>query len=228
MVGGERRLNQLRDQAREVAQVLGYESQFKRLNILISALLGTQAAQHLTARQALARAAGRPYDPHRLEIFEALLTELNRSSLAEVADPAQSGVARENFAFENRSEDSHDILGTFNAAALAPWRDQPPQTADDFLYWLRSVNALVMQKRADKKPGKWKDKANQAGSTCETQLASIGVTLELRSHILSHDRSGAESKHYDRYSYLTEKRLALTKWARHLGLATDLGLTAKW
>jgi hypothetical protein len=194
MVGGERRLNQLRDQAREVAQVLGYEAQFKRLDTLIGALLGTQAAKHLTAAQALARAAGRPYDPHRLEIFDALFIELNRSSLAETVDPAPSGTSRENFAFfeayfsnyiegttftveeaedivfhgqivESRAEDSHDILGTFNAAALAPWRDQPPRTADDFLYWLRSVNALVMQKRADKKPGEWKDKANQAGST---------------------------------------------------------------
>jgi hypothetical protein len=194
MVGGERRLNQLRDQAREVAEASGYQAQFKRLDTLVAAFLGTQAAKHLTARQALARAAGRPYDPHRLEIFEALFIELNRNSLAEIADPAPSGVARENFAFfeayfsnyiegttftveeaedivfhgqivENRSEDSHDILGTFNAAALAPWRDQPPRTADDFLYWLRSVNALVMQKRADKKPGEWKDKANQAGST---------------------------------------------------------------
>jgi hypothetical protein len=194
MIGGERRLNQLRDQAREVSQVLSYQTQFKRLDTLISALLGTQAAKHLTARQALARAAGRPYDPHRLEIFEALFTELNRSSLTEIADPAPSGLARENFAFfeayfsnyiegttftveeaedivlrgqiiENRSEDSHDVLGTFNAAVLAPWRDQPPRTADEFLYWLRSVNALVMQKRADKKPGEWKDKANQVGNT---------------------------------------------------------------
>jgi hypothetical protein len=48
---------------------------------------------------------------------------------------------------------------------LPPWRDRPPHTADDFLFWLRSVNALVMQKRVDKKPGEWKDKPNQAGST---------------------------------------------------------------
>jgi Fic family protein len=110
------------------------------------------------------------------------------------ARSGSSGVARENFAFfeayfsnyiegttftveeakdiifhgqivENRSEDSHDVLGTFNAAALPPWRDQPPHTADDFLFWLRSVNALVMQKRVDKKPGEWKDKPNQSGST---------------------------------------------------------------
>ncbi|MGH8274380.1 MAG: Fic family protein [Gammaproteobacteria bacterium] len=194
MIGGEHRLHQLREQAREVAHSLGYQAQFKRLDTLIGALLGSQAAKHLTARQALARAAGRPYDPQRLEIFEALFTELNRSLLVEIADPAPSGVARENFAFfeayfsnyiegttftveeaenivfhgqivENRSEDSHDVLGTFNAAALAPWRDQPPRTADDFLYWLRSVHALIMQKRADKKPGEWKDKPNQAGST---------------------------------------------------------------
>lgn len=194
MIGGERRLNQLRDQAREVAQQLGFEVQFARLDVLIGAMLGTQAAKHLTAKQALARAAGRPYDPHRIEIFDSLFAELNRSSLTDVADPAPSGVARENFAFfeayfsnyiegttftieeaeeivfhgqivESRSEDSHDVLGTFGAATLAPWRDDPPRTADDFLYWLRSVNALVMQKRLDKRPGEWKDKPNQAGST---------------------------------------------------------------
>jgi Fic/DOC family protein len=194
MVGGERRLNQLRDLAREIAQALGYNAQFERLDALIGALLGTQAARNLTAKQALARAAGRPYDPARLELFDALFAELNRSLPDENADPAPSGVARENFAFfeayfsnyiegttftleeaenivfhgqiiENRTEDSHDVLGTFNAAISSPWRDEPPHTADDFLYWLRNVNALVMQKRADKKPGEWKDEPNQAGST---------------------------------------------------------------
>jgi hypothetical protein len=56
-------------------------------------------------------------------------------------------------------------LGTFQAATTAPWRDHPPQSADEFLVWLQNVNALVMQQRADKKPGEWKEKANQAGST---------------------------------------------------------------
>jgi len=98
LVGGERRLNQLRDQAREVAGDTGYNVQFKRLDTLIGALLDTQAAKHLTARQALALTAGRPYDPHRLEIFEALFTALNRSSLPEIADSASSGASRENFA----------------------------------------------------------------------------------------------------------------------------------
>ena len=194
MIGGERRLNQLRDQARDIADGLGYQTQFKRLDGLVGALLGTQQAKNLTAKQALARAAGRPYDPLRLEIFDALFAALNAGAQADIPDPAPTGVARENFAFfeayfsnyiegttftveeaenivfrgqiiENRSEDSHDVLGTFNAAMTAPWRDEPPRSAEDFLYWLRSVNALVMQKRADKRPGEWKDKPNQAGNT---------------------------------------------------------------
>lgn len=194
MIGGERRLNQLRDQAREIAEALGYQAQYKRLDGLIGALLGTQEAKKLTARQALARAAGRPYDPARLEIFDALFAALNAEVLPEVPDSAPTGTARENFAFfeayfsnyiegttftvdeaedivfhgqiiENRSEDSHDVLGTFHAAVTSPWRDEPAQTVDDFLHWLRSVNALVMQRRPDKRPGEWKDKTNQAGNT---------------------------------------------------------------
>jgi hypothetical protein len=194
MVGGPKRLNQLRDQAKEIAPSLGYDAQFKRLNSLIGALLGTHEAKILTAKQAIARAAGRPYDPHRLEIFDALFTALNQAALETIDDPAPNGIAREDFAFfeayfsnyiegttfevdeaesiifegkiiENRNEDSHDILGTFHAATTAPWRDRPPQSADEFLLWLQNVNALVMQQRADKKPGEWKEKANQAGST---------------------------------------------------------------
>jgi hypothetical protein len=194
MVGGPKRLNQLRDHAREIASSLGYQAQFKRLNSLISALLGTHEAKILTAKQALARAAGRTYDPHRLEIFDSLFTALNQASLETIEDPAPTGVAREDFAFfeayfsnyiegttfeveeaeaiifegkiiENRNEDSHDILGTFQAATTAPWRDRPPQSADDFLVWLQNVNALVMQKRADKNPGEWKERANHAGGT---------------------------------------------------------------
>jgi hypothetical protein len=194
MVGGPKRLNQLRDHAREIAPSLGYDAQFKRLNNLIGALLGTHESKILTAKQALARAAGRPYDPHRLEIFDALFTALNQAALDSIEDPAPAGVARQDFAFfeayfsnyiegttfeveeaesiifegkiiENRNEDSHDILGTFHAATTGPWRDRPPQNVDEFLVWLQNVNALVMQKRADKKPGEWKEKANQAGST---------------------------------------------------------------
>lgn len=52
--------------------------------------------------------------------------------------------------------------------------------------------------------------------TCETQLASLRVSKEIRAHLLSHGRTGVQDKHYDRYTYLPEKRAALVKWAKHL------------
>ncbi len=194
MVGGERSLNQVRDAAREIAPALGLEKTFVRLDGKIGALLGTQVAKKLSATQALARAAGRPYDPDRVQLFDKIAAALHNSVLPEIADPAPKGTARDHLAFfesyfsnyiegttftvdeaedivfrglmiENRSEDAHDVRGTFAAATTTPWRDRPARTADDFLQWLKSVNALVMQQRPEKRPGQWKDRPNQAGST---------------------------------------------------------------
>ena len=177
-----------------LAGLLDMTTEFARLDGIVGALLGTHTARKLSARQALARAAGRPYDPSRLELFDALFSALNREVFAATSDPALAGVARASFAFfesyfsnciegttftvaeaesiifdgriiENRSAGSHDMLGTFAAATRSPWRDQPAQDADGFLARLKSVNAQVMQQRPDKKPGEWKDQINQAGST---------------------------------------------------------------
>lgn len=57
--------------------------------------------------------------------------------------------------------------------------------------------------------------------TAESLLAHLGVSSEVRAWLLSHGRSGVQAKHYDRYSYLPEKRAALEQWGRYLdGLAT--------
>ena len=191
---GEQRLNDLRDACRTLSSSLDMTPEFARLDGIVGALLGTHAARNLSARQTLARAAGRPYDPSRLDLFDTLFAALNREVFAAIADPAPAGPARENFAFfesyfsnyiegttftvaeaesivfdgriiENRSADSHGILGTFAAATRSPWRDRPAQDADAFLTWLKSVNAQVMQQRPEKGPGDWKDQINQAGST---------------------------------------------------------------
>jgi hypothetical protein len=193
-IRGVYRFNQLRDACRTAADKLGREKEFKRLDGIMGALLGTHESKKLQGKQALARAAGRPYDPERLALFDTLFSRLRTEAFPEVTTSAEEGVARENFAFfesyfsnyiegttflvseaeeivfegkliPNRTEDSHDILGTFQTAMRAPWRDQPASTADDFLHWLKNVNALVMQSRLDKNPGEWKDQNNQAGST---------------------------------------------------------------
>lgn len=62
--------------------------------------------------------------------------------------------------------------------------------------------------------------------TVETHLASLGVDQERRAWLLSHGRSGVQMRHYDRYSYLPEKRQDLDKWARYLDQLAS-GETAK-
>jgi len=62
--------------------------------------------------------------------------------------------------------------------------------------------------------------------TIETHLASLGVDQERRAWLLSHGRSGVQARHYDRYSYLPEKRADLEKWARYLDQLAS-GETAK-
>ena len=191
---GEQRLNALRDQARELAPRLGLEPEFKKLNGIVGALLGTHAAKKLRARDALARAAGRPYDPDRALLFDVLFAALHQAKFEHLSDPARTPRAVENFAFfeayfsnyiegttftvdeaedivfhgriiERRSEDSHDVLGTFRAITTAPWRASPPSDAEGFLAWIKGINALVLQSRADKNPGEWKSEPNRAGDT---------------------------------------------------------------
>lgn len=52
--------------------------------------------------------------------------------------------------------------------------------------------------------------------TCETMLASLGISKDIRAQLLSHGISGVQAQHYDRHEYLKEKRGALIKWERYL------------
>lgn len=52
--------------------------------------------------------------------------------------------------------------------------------------------------------------------TCETQLAALGVSSDVRAQLQSHGLGGVQQRHYDRHTYAAEKMQALTKWNRHL------------
>lgn len=53
--------------------------------------------------------------------------------------------------------------------------------------------------------------------TCETMLASIGISRDIRAQLLSHGISGVQAVHYDKHDYLREKAAALVAWERRLG-----------
>ena len=191
---GEESLKEMRDTCRSIAEPLDLAVEFQRLDRLIGALLGTRDATGLTTEPARARAAGHPYDSKRVDLFNTLFATLHQTPFRIVHDPATTPHARQNFAFfeayfsnfiegtifpvdqaeeivfegrivENREADSHDVLGTYEAATRSPWRDQPPSDAKGFLDWLKSTHALIMQRRPAMLPGQWKDRANQAGWT---------------------------------------------------------------
>ncbi len=60
-ISGEIALQRMRDDARAIAQLLYVPTEFRRLDNLIGALLGTRA-ERLVTSLGIARAAGRSYD----------------------------------------------------------------------------------------------------------------------------------------------------------------------
>ena len=57
--------------------------------------------------------------------------------------------------------------------------------------------------------------------TVETRLAGLGISRDVRAQLLSHGLGGVQNQHYDRHSYLPEKKRALESWEGYLeGLKT--------
>lgn len=193
-VKGEEGLNQFRDKAREIAEKLGMQSEYEKLNKLISALLTTKPSKILTSPTAVARALGNPYDKHRLELFEKLFVELQQQPYKERQDVNTETNSFRNFAFfeayfsnyiegtifeieeaksiiqteipiPNRDEDSHDILGTYKLVSNQKEMSTTPSNPDELLNILQYRHQILLAARTSKKPGQFKDKNNRAGET---------------------------------------------------------------
>ena len=191
-VRGTTGLNQLRDQARQIAPALGLMQEAERLDRLIGAVQGTRKSTLATA-SSVARSRGNPYDASRVDLFTTLFEDLNKRTFPVLPETTATPAAKDNFAFfeayfsnyiegteftveeaesivfkgviiPNRDADSHDVLGTYEAATRSPWRDRPPPHIDSFLEWLRMTHALIMERRPTALPGQWKTRLNQAGS----------------------------------------------------------------
>jgi integrase len=57
--------------------------------------------------------------------------------------------------------------------------------------------------------------------TCETRLAALGVSSDVRAQLQSHGLGGVQQRHYDRYDYALEKKQALQRWARYIAALID-------
>jgi hypothetical protein len=196
--------NKIRDSARSIAGSLGLESEFKQLDRIIGTLLGTQRT-HLTAREAIARAAGRPYDDARVTLFQTLATELQANPLqVPAADPTANSdlqafietyfsnyIEGTEFEIEEahdivvqgrplryREDDSHDILGTYRAILETKASPVIPQRFEDFAKQLQTWNREVIESRQAKNPGQFKTESNRAGNTVFVAPDLVVGTLE--------------------------------------------------
>jgi fido (protein-threonine AMPylation protein) len=203
---GEGALNKLRDDARAIAPVLDLDKEYEALNNLIGAYLGTREAKTESA-VGKARAAGQPFDPNRVELFEALFAALRDAIPIPRAAPGRDGEANANLAFfeayfsnfiegtefsvneareivfegaipAERPEDAHDVLGTFRVVSDAGDMRTVPANLDEFEGLLRRRHASIMEARPGKNPGAYKSKGNQAGSTVFVAPELVKGTLE--------------------------------------------------
>lgn len=205
-VNGEDGINKVRDNARVIAEKLGMQSEFAKLNRLISALLTTKPSKILSSPIAMARAFGHPYDPARISLFETLFQYLKQEEFGDFPEINTDKTAFKNFAFfeayfsnyiegtifeleeaksiiktetpiANRDEDSHDVLGTYRIVGNLKEMNKTPATPDELLNILQYRHHFLLEARKSKKPGQFKDKNNRSGDTHFVDFNLVRGTL---------------------------------------------------
>lgn len=205
-IRGEEGLNALRDQAREVAEALNWSTELALLQRIAGALLTTQSSKILTSPVARARALGLPFDAGRMALFTTLFSALHAAVLPQRPDPAPMAPSFYTVAFfeayfsnfiegtefqvdeahrivetgqlvGGRHADSHDVLSTYQLCSNVAEMRIVPQSAEDLLTILQQRHAQLMRARPDKRPGQWKEYANQAGLTSFVDPGLVRGTL---------------------------------------------------
>lgn len=200
--GGEAALQRLRDEARKTAVQLSLPGEFQRLDTLIGTLLGSRDTP-LASPTAAARAAGRPYDPQRLDLFLRLHAELARAAPVTRLERPTDGPALPFFEayFSNfiegtefavdeaadivfkghipraRPADAHDVLGTWKVVSGKREMSRLPRNIEELTAILNSRHARVMEGRPEQGPGRFKTEANRAGSTFFVAPELVSGTL---------------------------------------------------
>jgi hypothetical protein len=203
---GARRLNDVRDRARRLAPVLGHPRTAERLDALVSAALATGPASDAGSAALQAWAQGAPYDRVRVERFQALaalLADLAPEPLP--ALPVDAGrrtllpfyeayfsnyIEGTEFSIDEaadivfgdrmpagRPKDAHDILGTYRLLADDDEMRITPRTSDDLVALLFRRHGLMLEARPEARPGRFKDRPNQAGSTLFVAPELVEATL---------------------------------------------------
>lgn len=203
---GEKGLNELRDEAKQLATPLDLEKQYLQLNKVVSAILSTHPSKGILQTEiGIAQAKGEPFDQVRLECFQAFAKYLNNLPLTKNVY-TYSGSSWRNLSFfesyfsnyiegteftieeaekivfeketiNGRHADSHDVLAHMDITSDMSEMKRVPTTSSELIDLLKIRHELLLVERPDKRPGKFKEKANQAGSTEFVLPAYVEGTL---------------------------------------------------
>jgi hypothetical protein len=184
---GERVINKIRDDMKVLAPKLCLEKEFEIVSKIISALLQTHTIP-LQSKSAIARSKGFPYDDRRTVLFAKLYQELEKTAPiirtgktnnilsffeayfsnfiegTKFAVEEAKNIIFNNIIPENRPEDAHDIIGTYQIVSNLQEMTKTPKSFDDFIDLLKSRHKILMKGRTNI-TSEFKTKANQAGST---------------------------------------------------------------
>ncbi|MHA7862692.1 Fic family protein [Flagellimonas marinaquae] len=205
-VNGTQELNKVRDRSRAISKELRMETEFEKLNKIISALLSTRPTKELQSTIAVARSTGNPYDPARIQLFELLFRELKQNEFKYREEKNTTTTTYRNFAFyesyfsnyiegtvfeideakrviatqqpiPSRNEDSHDILGTYQLVSNIREMKITPYSPENFMEILQYRHKILLSARKDKNPGQFKNKNNRAGDTEFVDMELVRGTL---------------------------------------------------
>lgn len=197
-------LNRLRDGASEISKSRGapWSEWFEVLNAKIGALLGTRDDRLLTP-SGIARGRGLPFDTHaidRCDLLQSALLAQPIPTYAEIDDTNEicafyeayfsnfiegtefvvdeaERIVFEGLVPQDRPDDAHDILATFQAIIDPTRRARVPESADELLAYAKDLNRTVLSARPDKRPGEFKTIANRAGNTRFVEPELVQGTL---------------------------------------------------
>jgi fido (protein-threonine AMPylation protein) len=206
VIHGEDGLNAIRDKARKLSVVLDMSREFEILNKIIGALFTTKPSKILKSDLAISRAAGLPYDKERIKIFEILFEYLHNHEFKDHPENNLTPNSFRNFAFfesyfsnyiegtvfevseakkiidtgiplPGRSDDSHDVLGTYQVVSNKNEMKIIPNNGEEFLRLLQSRHKSLLSARIDKHPGEFKSLNNRAGNTSFVEYKLVRGTL---------------------------------------------------
>jgi len=189
---GPQRLEQLREECHELAPALGWTGDLADVDELFDQLGGIEPVRRDAGEMFRAFVSGTPWDERRLELFDAagaalanLSAEVPQHLLASepigelpfyeayfsnyiegtvfTLDEAREIIESQQPPAD-RSQDGHDILGTYRCVVDPVGRAATSDDPDELIAHLRARHNAILAGRPDQRPGEWKTKPNQVGA----------------------------------------------------------------